>query len=274
VLRDKRRWVVAPDGPLAFVAFDALPWHGRRVFDSHLVSQIQSLSVYALLQQRARARHAGTLDLIAMGAPDYLHVSPRRASDAQWPALAGAEREVRQVAALFAPARSRVALHGQASEASLQELEREGTLAHARRLLFATHAFVDAAEPMRSAVVLSRARDDANDGYVTAAKWTGYHLRSDLIVLSACDTASGGLLRGEGVMGLPFALLVAGNRDALLTLARVDDEAAAAFVPAFFRHVRAGADNALALALTKREFHRHARYRDPRYWAPFVLYGG
>ena len=127
---------------------------------------------------------------------------------------------------------------------------------------------------MRSAVVLGRDPSGDADGYVTAAEWSGYHLDTDLVVLSACDTASGQLLSGEGVMGLPYALFVAGNRDALLTLFRVNDEFTARFMSRFFRYLRAGVDNASALALTKRAFRRDARYRDPRYWSPFVLYGG
>jgi CHAT domain-containing protein len=78
------------------------------------------------------------------------------------------------------------------------------------------------------------------DGYVTAAEWPAYDLRSELAVLSACDSGVGKVVSGEGVMGLPFAMFVAGNVNTLLSLWPVDDRATAEFVTAFFEPLKAG----------------------------------
>lgn len=175
----------------------------------------------------------------------------------------------------FAPAATNVDIHVglAASEARLAELSREGKLRDYRYLLFSAHGYL-AQDPAQSALVLSQIGNPAGvDGYVTASEWPLYDIRSDLIVLSACDTGVGATRVGESVMGLPYALLVAGNKNTLLTLWAIDDAATAEFMRLFFSKLKAGSTQARSLAETKREFAKDPRWSDPRYWAAFVLYG-
>jgi CHAT domain-containing protein len=301
-LRKKRRLIVSPDGPLALVAFEALPWRGARLGQRIDVSYAQSLSVYVQLARRPPApRGPGRETLLAMGAPSFADAaaaSPpagqapvaalrslggaqnrdpqavRRAYDLlrmKWDPLPGALREIEGVRAMFRGAT--VYMGPQASEERLLELNDRGELARYRYLLFSTHGYLSPEVPSLSAIVLSQPGNDRADGYVTAAEWTGYRLDSDLVVLSACETGLGTDVAGEGIMGLPFALFAAGNRTTVMSLWKVPDQSAAAFMLSFFRRLHAGAAPAAALAQTKREFMRHARYSQPVHWAGFVVYG-
>jgi len=92
-------------------------------------------------------------------------------------------------------------------------------------------------------------------------------------VLSACDTGLGKVVQGEGVMGLPYALFVAGNKNTMLSLWPVADESTAQFMTAFFGRLQKGATQAAALNDTKREFIAGSRYDQAIFWAPFLLYG-
>ena len=151
---------------------------------------------------------------------------------------------------------------------------RSGDLRRYRYLLFATHGMLDPEEPALSAIVLERASSTSGyDSYVAALEWLDYRVQSDFIVLSACSTGEGRLVMGEGVLGLPYAMSVAGNRNALLTLWAVPDASTGEFITRFFAQVRAGKSHAEALAVVKRQFARGGRYRAPVYWAGFVLYG-
>lgn len=295
-LRGKRHWIIAPDGPLAFLPFDALPWGaaGKRVLEQVDVHYVQSMSVYALAQelQRSYQSIADRRQLFAMGNPEYLvdessaqQRGARRRNaptvnadklnelDPLWQPLPGTEKEVRRVAALF-PDSSAVYVGAQATESRLQGLSLQGELRQYRYLLFSAHGYLSADQPALSSIVLGlKQKSPGADGYVTATEWPAYDLRSDLTVLSACDSGAGKLVSGEGVLGLPFALFVAGNVNTILTLWPIDDQATATFMEALFSKLRAGDSAAAALAKTKREFMRDERYRDPRYWAPFVLVG-
>ena len=296
-LRGKRRWIISPDGLLAQLPFEVLPWgaRGEPAAASIDVQYTQSLSVLALGVAR-REQYASLKDrraLFAMGNPVYRasgsppgdrsgvraiavrSATQLRELDLLWENLPGTEREVRGVIALFG-ADGRALLGAQATEYNLQRLNALGELAKYRYLLFSTHGYVSHVAPALSSIVLGLVnRAPGTDGYVTAAEWPDYDLRSDLLVLSACDTGLGQRITGEGVMGLPYALFVAGNVNTILTLWPVDDDATAAFVKSLFARLKAGAQPAAALAETKREFLLHPvkRYSDPSVWAPFILVG-
>ena len=288
------RWVISPDGPLAQLPFEALPWQSGRLVDRVQLHYTPSLSVYALARelQRDYRQLPERRALFAMGHARYetagqpssggrgrtrsapvRSVEQLRELDSGWPELPATEGEVRAVQRLF-PRASLVQLGELATEANLQALNGRGELKDFRYLLFSAHGYVSLAQPALSAIVLGlQDRTPGTDGYVTAAEWPAYDLRSDLTVLSACDTGVGAVVDGEGVMGLPFALQLAGNVNTVMTLWPVDDRATAGFVEALFRHLRDGRTPAQALSLTKREFTRHPRWSAPRYWAPFVLVG-
>jgi len=291
-LTGHRHLVIAPDGALATLPFETLPWSGRRLIDAFDVSYAQSLSVYALVRERATVRSTAPQTLLAIGAPqlDTAASTPRDATrsiaitgsarramsrlNAEWAPLPGAMRELRSVAALFGPDQSEVIAGREATEDMLDGRNRSGDLRRYRYLLFATHGLLDPEEPALSAIVLGRASSTSSyDGYVTALEWLDYRVQSDLIVLSACSTGEGRLVMGEGVLGLPYAMFVAGNRNALLTLWAVPDASTGEFITRFFAQVRAGKSHAEALAVVKRQFARGGRYSAPVYWAGFVLYG-
>jgi CHAT domain-containing protein len=297
------RLLVSPDGALALVPFEALSTARGRVLDRYRVSYVQSLSVLALVADRAkdRTRLGARRELLAMGAARYDAPEPsamptrgnvavgqlalrdatpgstQRAYDSlglAWRPLPGARREIDAVGRLFAAAPGDVYVDANATETRLRSLDASGELMRYRHLLFAAHGYLSTEAPALSALVLGRdAADPASDGYVTVAEWVGYRLASDLVVLSACDTGAGRDIQGEGVMGLPFALFVAGNRNAVLSLWPVYDEGTAEFMRRFFARVRAGQAHADALAVTKRELAATKRYGDPAHWAGFVLYG-
>lgn len=191
-----------------------------------------------------------------------------------WSNLPGTAREIDAVARELIGA-GRIDRHTgqQASENRLQEINQAGQLKEYRYLLFSAHGYL-ARNPALSSLVLSRKGNPPGvDGYVMAEEWPTYDVRSDLTVLSACDTGVGTTQAGEGVMGLPYALFVAGNKNTLLSLWPVDDSATAEFMKRFFGHLASGESQPDALRATKLEFMRNSHWSAARYWAPFVLYG-
>ncbi|HEX6853297.1 MAG TPA: CHAT domain-containing protein [Candidatus Polarisedimenticolaceae bacterium] len=135
---------------------------------------------------------------------------------------------------------------------------------------FAAHAVVDDARPDRAAIVLARG-DPSEDGLLTAAEIAALDLRGRVVVLSACSSAGGELLSGEGVFGLTRAFFRAGARAVVASLWPVRDDDAAAFV----------SDLAAELARGRRLSDGFARVRRDRIeagvadvaWAGFELYG-
>ena len=195
-----------------------------------------------------------------------------------WKNLPGTAREVIAVAKSFGAsdkgsATVDVFTGTDASEPKMQSMQAQGKLKDYKYLLFSAHGYL-AQNPSLSALVLTqKGNPEGVDGYITAAKWPLYDIRSDLTVLSACDTGVGKTQAGEGVMGLPYALFIAGNKNTLLSLWPVDDDATAEFMSRFFAKLKAGQVQPEALSQTKREFMQHAKWNALKYWAAFVLYG-
>jgi CHAT domain-containing protein len=100
-------------------------------------------------------------------------------------------------------------------------------------------------------------------------------LKSELVVLSGCETALGPSLRGEGVIGLARPLFQAGTRSVLATLWRVDDQASAEFMRWFYAALFAEprATPAAALRSASDHLRRTRRWRDPFFWSGYVLIG-
>ena len=138
-----------------------------------------------------------------------------------------------------------------------------------RVLHVATHAVVDDWHPEASLIVL--AADGADNGYVSANQLAAMRIPVDLVVLTACRSAGGPIVGGEGVRGLAAPLLQAGARAVLATLWDVGDRAALDAMTLFYGELAAGRASDDALARTQRELRR--RGAPAREWAAYTLLG-
>jgi CHAT domain-containing protein len=151
-----------------------------------------------------------------------------------------------------------------------------------RVLHLATHGFYLAGqsrEPMLlSGIALAGANRElagtGADGILFALEAQGLNLEgTELVVLSACDTAQGSLDYSEGVFGLARALRTAGARNVLVTLWKLNDGEARDFMVEFYKRwlAQVRSDPAKALRDTQLSWVKQDNRRDPRVWAPYIL---
>jgi CHAT domain-containing protein len=117
---------------------------------------------------------------------------------------------------------------------------------------FATHAEVDLAEPARTAILLGAAEPE-HDGRLSIAEISALGLREPLVVLSACRSAGGEVLQGEGVLGLTRAFFEGGAGTVIGNLWPVEDRAASRLVDRFYRHLVSGLSVTDALGRAQRD---------------------
>jgi len=265
-----------PDGALFELPFDALlesdaaagtrmseqPFLARR----HATVYAPSATVYARLRGDTRER-AYERDLFAVGNPDFSALA--RNGNAALEPLPFAEREVQAITGKVKPQRCTTLTGRGASEAAVkQELRSESP----RVVHLATHGLVDATEPARSSVALTPG--DGEDGYFHTLEIMSTPTRSDLVVMSACESARGRVSRGEGVVGLSRAFLGAGAGSVVASLWAVSDESTAELMRVFYERMfgkKRPASRALheaRLALIEDE-----RFSHPFFWSPFVVTG-
>ena len=97
-------------------------------------------------------------------------------------------------------------------------------------------------------------------------------LRAGLAVLSACETARGRVSTGEGVIGMTWALFVAGVPATVVSQWKVDSASTADLMIELHRNLRVPG-RTKAEALRNAALKTRAKYRHPFYWAPFVVVG-
>jgi CHAT domain-containing protein len=198
-----------------------------------------------------------------------------------FPALPATADEVKEVAKWYGARHSGEPVEiwsgAEASKARLMALKTPPRVLH-----LATHGFYlpnQSREPMLlSGIALAGANREVagtgKEGLLFALEAEGLNLDgTELVVLSACDTAQGSVDYSEGVFGLARALRTAGARNVLVTLWPLDDGEARDFMADFYKNWTAQehSDPAGALRDTQRQWIRHADRRNPRAWAPYVL---
>lgn len=261
------RLLLLPSGRLYQVPFDALrDAEGRRVAERFAVSFVPSATAFVDLRRRPSAKGPARLLALADALPPRIDAPEDVTEEEGEPpfvALPGARREVAHVAR-FAP-ESRTLVGAAATETFV----RSGALDAFNVLHFATHARVDEHRLYRTAIALSP--DAQEDGLLRAGDIEALHARPDLVVLSACESASGVLIVGEGVQGLTASFLAGGARSVVATGWPIDDERTVRFMDAFYGALAQGEPAGDALARAKRAM--IAAGAATREWAAFTLVG-
>ena len=190
--------------------------------------------------------------------------NPRFADKALAP-LKGTEVEARKLKSLY-PGPVQLFTQQQATENTIQKRGDKAALLH-----FATHGLLNAANPMMSKVALARDDRGGGDGFLEVREILDLDLRASLVVLSACDSARGEALAGEGLQGLAQAFLRAGAPRVMATLWEVNDQSTSFLVQHFYANLK---KQSVARALQSAQQQTMAKFGpNPFFWAPFVLLG-
>jgi CHAT domain-containing protein len=262
------RLVFIPDKSLHFVPFAALFDAAARRFvaQSFEVSSAPSIALYgqsAARYERLRSRTAPSV--LAVGNPRF----DSRAF--ALPPLPGAEREAARVAAYYGP-RANVLLNANATRRAFLELGKAADVIH-----FAGHAVVMPEAPLQSYLVLAQDSSAASSGALYAHELFDMQLpRTQLVILSGCETASGRVSETEGVSSLARALFAAGVPAVIASLWAVDDEMTAEFFSRYHAELARGVDPTSALAHTQRRWlvDEVSAWQHIADWAAFELFGG
>jgi CHAT domain-containing protein len=128
---------------------------------------------------------------------------------------------------------------------------------------------------MYSYLVLARGEKDANeDGLLEAWEMKDLDLKADMVILSACDTARGKISNGEGVIGMTWAMFIAGAPTTVASQWAVESSSTTELMLEFHRQLLAGkVSKAEALRRAELKLLRTQKYKHPVYWAGFVLVG-
>jgi len=266
--------LIVPDGVLAYLPFESLVASGqpeRYLLERYAISYWQSASASLALRARSSGLPGAGKALLAFGDPDY--GKPGQGTErggATWTAIPHTRDEVLAIARLYPPGERVLRLGEAATESAVKKED----LRQYRYLHFAVHGFADEANPSRSGLVLSQGKDGDEDGILRMDEIAHLRLNAELVTMSACRTAVGRLLDGEGLLALSRTFFYAGARNVIASLWDVNDVSTAEIMKNLYIQLKTGLSPAEALRNAKLRMlrGRERLWQDPHFWSAFVAF--
>lgn len=254
--------ILIPQGPLFLLPFAALPdHHGQALIESYTLIEAPSIQTLALLKPKIDAT-ADQSFVAGNPAMPTIRLNPAKKTVVTLPPLPAAETEAVEIAALLntrpltGQAANKTAFITKAPEASIIHL--------------ATHGIADDVHGLGVPGALILAADEGGDGVLTTPDIMKLKLKTDLVVLSACNTGLG-KITGDGVIGLSRGFLSAGARSVVVSLWSVPDQPTAELMQYFYQWLAKGKSKAAALRLAMLDTRN--QHPEPTAWAGFIILG-
>jgi CHAT domain-containing protein len=248
--------------------YKGLPWLIR----NHAISYSSSATIY--FEQSSQAEKDLTSRNLIAFAPSYNYVrTVRNGTEDDTLAfnllpILGTEEEVKSISEIY---KTRRLFDSRASEENFKKMAPDYRILH-----LAMHTVIDNQQPLYSKLVFTKPdKSSPEDGYLNTFELFNLRLRGELAVLSACNTGTGKLERGEGIISLARGFFYSGIPSVVMTLWEIEDHSSADLMEMFYRNLKKGLEKDIALQQAKIDYldqtdHLHAH---PYFWAGFVSIG-
>lgn len=277
---DGKRLIIVPDGVLGYLPFESL------------VTEIKSLSEinyrdlsYLLKKNPISYSYSSTLlfrdyyhkhnvqSLLAF-APEY-DLSPindylfeRGLSEKlKLHPLLYAKEEVSNISKIY---KGEIYLDDKASETVFKKNASDFGIIH-----LAMHTIIDDVDPMHSKMIFANHNDTLNDGFLNTYEIYELDLQAQMAVLSACNTGSGKINKGEGIMSLARGFIFAGVPSIIMTLWEVEDKSGSKIMTLFYENLERGLSKDIAMQKAKLSYLDQSTqlFSHPYFWSAFVSIG-
>ncbi len=270
-LKDKKHLVIIPSGVISDVPFQALMNEdGRYLIEDFSISYAPSLNSLAEMQANRQKLvnfdYEG--DFLAFGNPrlsgEMVAKLQSRYRDGKLDNLPEAETEVRAIGKFYP--KNKIITGRNATESIWQTESPKYRILH-----LATHGLSDAEKPLYSHVLLSADADD--DGLLEGREISEMTLNAEMVVLSACETARGREIDGEGMIGLAWSFAAAGTPTIVASNWKIDSQTTAEFMIDFYSELNNKTSKTDALRNAALNKLKNEKTSHPFYWSGFALYG-
>ena len=302
-----KRLLLVTEGKLQFVPYAALPDPLAPVAASapvkwlildHEIVQLPSIATLRAIRAAEKTNRDAADKIAAVLADPVFTVSDARVQNSSLaPAVASAatdeDRPESVTSALRSGSLARLTHSSEEADAiaraaprgttmvakgfdATREMAMNARLGEYQIVHFATHGFLDNVHPELSGIVLTMVDKNGveKNGVMPLHDIYNMDLSAELTVLSACQTALGKDVKGEGFVGLTHSFISAGSRSVVASLWKVDDRATAALMAEFYQSMlQEGMSPAAALRAAKLKVMQDKRWSAPYYWAGFVVQG-
>jgi len=264
------RIIIIPDEEIGWLPFDAFlrsrPSQDHADYEGlqYLIHDYAFSYGYSSSLIFGKDPESGKREKVLAFSPDYETGSP---GGGRQISLQGAEDEI---AAIFKLFRGKKFTGNMATESNFRREIQNPAILH-----LAMHSMTDSSNSMYSYLMFDRGADSLNDGRLFNYEISISRIKSPMVVLSTCNSGTGTLYRGEGLMSLARGFILAGASSVIKTAWEVNDETSAAIIEQFYYHLSKGKPKDEALRLAKLEYMKTNPpvYNNPYYWAAYEILG-
>lgn len=287
-LTNKKQIIVISDGVLLSIPFE--PLISKKAPDliaqfdgfDFMVNRYQFFYHYSanlMVQKMLRKQPSQRYDFLGM-APVFTknnqgNTRDESTSEDMPKALPYTEKEIDKISEVFTQnGRNQIksVLHANATEQSFKAIGQQYRYIH-----LATHSITNSKQPELAYIQFEptpQNKDNYNEGRLYANEIYALNLNADLVVLSSCESGSGKIERGEGMMGLNRSFLYAGARHVMYSLWKVKDRPTSEFMITFYNKLIVGKHSfSKALQLAKQAYIKKHPLKRPHDWSGFLIIG-
>ncbi|MCK9617332.1 MAG: tetratricopeptide repeat protein [Lentimicrobiaceae bacterium] len=264
---------IIPDDKLGYLPFEVLltcePRRGRMNFKTLPYLFLQndiSYSYSTTINFSKNKKHNFSNVKVLAFAPDYQAYGNKNPIF-NLPSLPAAQDEIKCVKDIVG---GKIFTGKDATEANFKKKAGKYSILH-----LAMHTQINDENPIYSRLIFSPSPDSLNEGLLYAYELFNMKLNAQLAMLSACNTGSGKLSKGEGIMSMARGFIYAGVPSIILTLWSVNDASSADLVKSFYQYLSKGLNKDQALQLAKKDYllHTDPLKSHPFFWAAYVEIG-
>jgi len=181
--------------------------------------------------------------------------------------LPGAEKEIGSISGRF---RGKRYTAGEATESNFRIAVREPAIFH-----LAMHSVADTVNSKYSWLAFDTGTDTLEDGRLYNYEISLMRIKSPMVVLSACNSGTGTLYHGEGLMSIARSFILAGASSVVRTSWEINDETSAKIIAGFYNNLSRGMHKNEALRRAKLDYLANSSpsLSDPWYWAAYEVLG-
>lgn len=261
--------VIVPDKSLYSLPFAALIelTNEKYLIENRVLCYSPSATIFIkCLQRQFELSQQNNNSVLVVGNPKFNDKDFSKLSS-----LKGAMQEAREIASIYS--NSQLLLENEATRENFLKFIPNSNIIH-----FAGHAIANNESLLDSMLVLATnpELEETDNGAIYAHQIYGQQfLKTQLIVLAACQTAKGKHYSGEGVMSIARPFLASGIPSVIASLWNADDSATKKLFIEFHKNLLAGKDSAKALQLAQIALINDSNsiYHNPKLWSLFTLLG-
>jgi CHAT domain-containing protein len=137
------------------------------------------------------------------------------------------------------------------------------------------HTLLNDKDPMLSTLIFSQTPDSLNDGYLKTFEVYGLPLRAKMVVLSSCNTGSGFLSTGEGILSLARGFIYSGSKSVVMSMWEIEDRSGTEIVKMFYKNLKRGYSKSESLRRARISYLKNSDQlrSHPYFWSALVVYG-